>query len=125
MRKPAALAVALAIVAGSGALFVAWRQGWIPGRAQGRIPPGPLIAEAATFELAVYYLEGPKVRPLEAVEQILAQNDFAIPTLHAGQEVEIDEDDIFDYILRHPDGTEEGNETGVIIEGLPGETRQE
>jgi uncharacterized protein YegJ (DUF2314 family) len=59
------------------------------------------------------------------VRGLLRNEPFEIPTLHAGQEVEIDEDDVFDYILRHPDGTEEGNETGALIDGLPGETRQE
>jgi hypothetical protein len=36
--------------------------------------------------------------------------------LHAGQEVEVSEAKVFDYIRRHADGSEEGNETGRIIE---------
>jgi len=28
------------------------------------------------------------------------------------------QDDVFDYIRRYPDGKEEGNETGVIIEKM-------
>lgn len=44
------------------------------------------------------------------------QNDpFEIPTLHAGQIVEVREDDVFDYVRRLPGGQEEGGETSKII----------
>lgn len=46
----------------------------------------------------------------------LLQNDPQIvKTLKAGQEVTKNIDDMFDYILYLPDGTQEGNETGKII----------
>jgi uncharacterized protein YegJ (DUF2314 family) len=46
----------------------------------------------------------------------LLQNDPQIvKTLKAGQEVTKNIDDMFDYILYFPDGTQEGNETGKII----------
>lgn len=49
----------------------------------------------------------------------LLQNDpFDIPTLHAGQMVEVDERKIFDYIRQLPNGTREGNETSKIIEQM-------
>ncbi len=46
----------------------------------------------------------------------LLQNDPQIvKSLKAGQEVTKNMDDMFDYILYFPDGTQEGNETGKII----------
>ncbi len=46
----------------------------------------------------------------------LLQNDPQIvKSLKAGQEVTNSIDDMFDYILYFPDGTQEGNETGKII----------
>ena len=52
------------------------------------------------------------------------QNEPAqIPTLHAGQLVTVPEGDVFDYIVRHADGTEEGNETRAFIEAQQGAAR--
>jgi hypothetical protein len=49
----------------------------------------------------------------------LLQNDpLEVPGLKSGARVELDEDAVFDYLLRRPDGTEEGNETGKFIERL-------
>lgn len=46
-------------------------------------------------------------------------NDPAeIPDLHDGQVVEVRQADIFDYIRRFPDGHQEGNTTGAILEKL-------
>jgi hypothetical protein len=36
--------------------------------------------------------------------------------LRAGQVVDVREDEVFDYVVHHPDGKEEGNETSAIIE---------
>ncbi len=52
------------------------------------------------------------------IRGVLNNEPFYIPTLHAGQVVEIKQEDVFDYLERHPDGTEEGNETGAIIEKM-------
>lgn len=38
-----------------------------------------------------------------------------VPTLKAGQMVNIQQDEVFDYIRRGPDGKQEGNETGEIL----------
>ncbi len=38
-----------------------------------------------------------------------------VPALKAGQIVNIKQEEIFDYIRRKPDGTQEGNETGEIL----------
>jgi uncharacterized protein YegJ (DUF2314 family) len=46
----------------------------------------------------------------------LQNEPFNIPTLRAGQRVEVLEEDVFDYIFTRADGTTEGNETGNIIE---------
>lgn len=52
------------------------------------------------------------------IKGLLKNEPFEIPDLHAGQEVEISQEDVFDFIRRKPDGTEEGNETGKVIEKL-------
>lgn len=49
------------------------------------------------------------------VSGILRNEPYNIPSLHAGQQVEIRQEDIFDYLHRLPDGSETGNETGRII----------
>ena len=51
---------------------------------------------------------------------LLKNEPFDIPDLHAGQVVQVREEDVFDYIRRHPNGSEEGNETGRIIERMQG-----
>ena len=38
-----------------------------------------------------------------------------VPTLKAGQMVNIKQDEVFDYIRRNPNGKQEGNETGEIL----------
>jgi uncharacterized protein YegJ (DUF2314 family) len=50
------------------------------------------------------------------IKGLLNNEPFNIPKLHAGQMVEVKEEDIFDYIRERPDGTSEGNETGAIID---------
>jgi hypothetical protein len=42
-----------------------------------------------------------------------------VPGLHAGQEVKVSMADVFDYLVRFPDGRTEGNRTGAIIEKGP------
>jgi hypothetical protein len=46
----------------------------------------------------------------------LRNEPYNIPALHAGQIVEVSEATVFDYLRIHSDGTQEGNETGKIIE---------
>jgi uncharacterized protein YegJ (DUF2314 family) len=52
----------------------------------------------------------------DKIKGLLRNEPFNIPTLHAGEEVEVSEAKVFDYIRKHADGSEEGNETGRIIE---------
>lgn len=50
---------------------------------------------------------------------LLMNEPFHIPDLHAGQTVEVRQEDVFDYILRRDDGTQEGNETGNMLDNMP------
>jgi uncharacterized protein YegJ (DUF2314 family) len=47
---------------------------------------------------------------------ILTDEPFEVASLHAGAPVEVDEPDVFDFILRHPDGSVEGNYTTPILQ---------
>ena len=47
---------------------------------------------------------------------ILTDEPFEIASLHAGAPVEVDEADVFDFILRHPDGSLEGDYTTPILQ---------
>lgn len=51
------------------------------------------------------------------IKGILENEPVDVPNLHTGQEVEIDQADVFDYI-RQSGNNREGNETGKIIEKL-------
>ena len=52
----------------------------------------------------------------DKIKGLLKNEPYKIPKLHGGQIVDVLEGDIFDYIYRHADGVEEGNETGKLIE---------
>ena len=52
------------------------------------------------------------------IKGILKNEPFNIPSLHAGQIVQVKQEDVFDYIRQYPDGRQEGNETGAIIEKM-------
>ncbi len=52
------------------------------------------------------------------IRGVLNNEPYYIPSLHSGQIVEIMQEDVFDYIRRHPDGTQEGNETADIIKKM-------
>lgn len=50
-----------------------------------------------------------------AIEGLLKNEPFNIPDLHAGQMVKVNQQDVFDYIRRYPNGKEIGNKTAEII----------
>jgi len=50
------------------------------------------------------------------IEGILQNDPFYIAKLKAGARVQINPDQIFDYILYREDGTQEGNETGALMQ---------
>lgn len=52
----------------------------------------------------------------DSITGLLRNEPFDIPDLHAGQKVEVSQEDVFDYIRQLPDGTLEGNETGKVID---------
>jgi uncharacterized protein YegJ (DUF2314 family) len=84
------------------------------------LAPGDFIQVKAPFDtpdgghewmwVEVTSWKGDKIRGL------LKNEPFNIPSLHGGQMVEVSESKVFDYIRRHADGTQEGNETGKLIE---------
>lgn len=49
------------------------------------------------------------------IKGLLQNEPFQIPSLHSGQIVEVQQEDVFDYIRTYPDKHEEGNTTGQII----------
>jgi len=51
----------------------------------------------------------------DRIRGLLRNEPFNIPDLRGGSEVDVSESDVFDYIRFFADGTEEGNETGVLI----------
>lgn len=89
------------------------------------LPPGEFIQVKVPFGTAdggrewmwveVTTWDGDKITGL------LQNEPFSVPGLHAGQSVEVSAAEIFDYILRHRDGTIEGNETGEIIRRQQGQ----
>jgi uncharacterized protein YegJ (DUF2314 family) len=56
----------------------------------------------------------------DAIEGLLKNEPVDVPKLHGGQMVKVSQAKIFDYMRRHPDGREEGNETSKIIERMQG-----
>jgi len=55
------------------------------------------------------------------IKGILQNDPFEIKGLKSGALVDVNEKDIFDFILYLPDGTSEGNETGKVIEQMSNE----
>jgi uncharacterized protein YegJ (DUF2314 family) len=52
----------------------------------------------------------------DTITGLLKNEPFNIPDLHGGQSVQVSQAEVFDYIRRFPDGTQEGNETSKLIE---------
>lgn len=52
------------------------------------------------------------------IKGALENDPFNVPNLHAGQVVEVRQDDIFDYIRKYPDKRVEGNTTAPILQKL-------
>lgn len=50
------------------------------------------------------------------ISGLLKNEPFNNPTLHAGQQVQVSESKIFDYMRKHADGTSTGNETAKLSE---------
>jgi uncharacterized protein YegJ (DUF2314 family) len=56
------------------------------------------------------------------IRGVLENDPELVPGLHAGEVVEIREDDVFDYIHKNADGRGEGNTTGEIIQKMEKES---
>jgi uncharacterized protein YegJ (DUF2314 family) len=52
----------------------------------------------------------------DKINGLLRNEPMNIPKLHGGQMVQVSEAKVFDYIHSLPDGTQEGNQTGKIIQ---------
>ena len=52
----------------------------------------------------------------KTIEGILQNDPAAVSGLAAGARVTVDEDSVFDYIVRRADGTTEGNTTAELTE---------
>jgi uncharacterized protein YegJ (DUF2314 family) len=51
----------------------------------------------------------------KSIKGLLKNEPYFVPGLRAGSEVQINQDDVFDYIREFSDGRSEGNETGQIM----------
>ncbi|MCK4866171.1 MAG: DUF2314 domain-containing protein [Gammaproteobacteria bacterium] len=83
------------------------------------LQPGELIQVKAPFPIPGggsewMWVEVSKWKG-NAIEDLLKNEPFNIPTLHAGQIVKVNQQDVFDYIRRYPNGKEIGNKTAEII----------
>lgn len=56
----------------------------------------------------------------EKIEGLLKSTPREIPSLRAGQVVQVSQSRVFDYIRHYPDGREDGNSTSKIIEKMQG-----
>jgi uncharacterized protein YegJ (DUF2314 family) len=52
------------------------------------------------------------------IRGVLENDPQLVPDLHAGEVVEIREEDVFDYIHKFPDGRNEGNTIGEVIQKM-------
>jgi len=52
----------------------------------------------------------------DEIDGLLRNEPVNIPTLHGGQRIKVSEAKVFDFLHSLPDGTQEGNETGKLIE---------
>jgi len=53
-----------------------------------------------------------------AITGVLQNQPENIPGLHDGQVVEVQEGDVFDYVRHYPDGHQDGNTTGAMIQKM-------
>jgi len=81
--------------------------------------PGEFILVKAPFETTDGTIEWMWVEitrwKKKKIKGLLKNEPYYVPDLRAGSIVEVNQDDIFDYIRNFPDGRSEGNETGEIM----------
>jgi uncharacterized protein YegJ (DUF2314 family) len=95
-------------------------------RFNGGLKPGELILVKAPFKTRTGGNEWMWVEishwKNKRIRGVLENDPELVPDLHAGEVVEIREEDVFDYIHKYADGREEGNTTGEIIQKMEKES---
>jgi uncharacterized protein YegJ (DUF2314 family) len=90
------------------------------------LKPGELILVKAPFKTRTGGNEWMWVEishwKSHSIRGILENDPELVPDLHAGEVVEIREEDVFDYIHKYPSGRVEGNTTGEIIQKMERES---
>lgn len=94
----------------ANARFLALEPGWAKRRAEGeqlmvKAPFRTRSGESEYMWVEVTAWKGKKLRGL------LANDPYEVPDLRAGATVEVETTAVFDYLVRRPDGTTEGNTT--------------
>ena len=85
---------------------------------QAGYPPGQFILVKSLFgteDKEWMWVEVKSWSDDGSIKGVLTSEPRFVENLKAGQEVSVKEAGLFDYILKFPDGTQEGNETGEII----------
>jgi hypothetical protein len=95
--------------------LVALKPRWLRDRALGEIllVKGPFETRSGGTEwmwVEVTRWEGKRITG------VLTNDPFEVDGLRAGATVQVDETRVFDYLLRKPDGTQEGNTTAKLLE---------
>jgi uncharacterized protein YegJ (DUF2314 family) len=84
------------------------------------LAPGEFIDVKVPFEVAgggreYMWVEIDSWSRDGSIRGMLRNDPEKVAGLRAGSTVEVDEDDVFDYLLHHADGSLEGNETSKIV----------
>jgi uncharacterized protein YegJ (DUF2314 family) len=93
------------------------------------LAPGEFILVKAPFDTPAGGVEWMWVEVTtwqgDVIRGLLKNEPVNAPSLHGGQMVTVSQARLFDYIRRYPDGRQEGNETGRLIERMQsaGKTR--
>lgn len=92
------------------------------------LPPGEYIQVKSPFETTSggnewMWVEIKKWKGND-IEGLLKNEPYEVPSLRSGQSVRVKLDEVFDYTRSFPDGRQEGNTTGPIIQRMQGRTRK-
>jgi hypothetical protein len=104
-------------------------QGLAPGekimlKARFELPVTPAQAQGKEASAEYMWVEVGRWEAGGKIAGLLMNEPQVVKGLHAGQQVQIAEPDVFDYIHALPDGKREGNETGRILEAREGNARE-
>lgn len=87
------------------------------------LPPGEYIQVKVPFDTLGggrewMWVEVANWKGNGQIAGLLKNEPVDIPSMHAGQEVTVNQDDIFDYLYVRANGATEGNETSAIIQKM-------